>query len=279
MKGGIDDGIGTALIVQTRPGASDLVRCTRTPPPFPQNKATARTLSSRSRVSAQGLRGFNPAHSSGNNDQAGHDQASHQANPLPASDPWLRRQNDALKLRVLAVTLELAGSRNRLRASMPPGPVDPPGAPWKQQRISTGMQYPARASDAVALAETPGRSLERHRANYRQPLTALSADNEVGRRPRGLTRYIRPGGGRQPLAPHRPCPGRSGADRHGGHHPGRPPQRQRRGAPLPAGSGLSDQGAAQLAGAARQGVNQSRWEEIKRACSVGVVPLGPIEPL
>ena len=27
------------------------------------------------------------------------------------------------------------------------------------------------------------------------------------------------------------------------------------------------------------GVNQSRWEEIERACSVGVVSLGPIEPL
>ena len=31
--------------------------------------------------------------------------------------------------------------------------------------------------------------------------------------------------------------------------------------------------------AQRLGVNQSRWEEIERACSVGVVPLGPIEPL
>ena len=31
------------------------------------------------------------------------------------------------------------------------------------------------------------------------------------------------------------------------------PLRQRRGAPLPAGSGLPDQGSAQLAGAARQG--------------------------
>jgi hypothetical protein len=41
--------------------------------------------------------------------------------------------------------------------------MDPPGAPWKQQRISTGLEYPARASEAVALAETLGRSLERHR--------------------------------------------------------------------------------------------------------------------
>jgi hypothetical protein len=31
--------------------------------------------------------------------------------------------------------------------------------------------------------------------------------------------------------------------------------------------------------AQRLGVKQSRWEEIERACSVGVVPLGPIEPL
>jgi integrase len=82
---------------------------------------------------------------------------------VPTSDPWLRRQNDALKLRGWAVTLELAGSRVRLRASMPPKPADPPGSPWSQQRISTGLEYPARASDAVELAETLGRSLERHR--------------------------------------------------------------------------------------------------------------------
>ena len=82
---------------------------------------------------------------------------------MPTSDPWLRRQNDVLKLRGWAVTLELAGSRVRLRASMPPKPADPPGSPWSQQRISTGLEYPARASDAVELAETLGRSLERHR--------------------------------------------------------------------------------------------------------------------
>jgi hypothetical protein len=41
--------------------------------------------------------------------------------------------------------------------------MDPPGAPWKQLRISTGLESPARASEAVALAETLGRSLERHR--------------------------------------------------------------------------------------------------------------------
>lgn|GEM_PF-1520936 len=82
---------------------------------------------------------------------------------MPASDPWLSRQNEALKLRGLAVSLELAGSRVRLRASMPPKPADPPGSPWRQQRISTGLEYPARASEAVELAETLGRSLERSR--------------------------------------------------------------------------------------------------------------------
>jgi hypothetical protein len=46
---------------------------------------------------------------------------------------------------------------------MPPRPMDPPGAPWKQQRISTALEYPARASEAVTLAETLGRSLERYR--------------------------------------------------------------------------------------------------------------------
>jgi integrase len=85
---------------------------------------------------------------------------------MPASDPWLRRQNDALKLRGLAVTLELCGSRVRLRASMPPKPADTPSSPWKQQRISTGLEYPARAREAVELAETLGRSLERHRMGF-----------------------------------------------------------------------------------------------------------------
>lgn len=85
---------------------------------------------------------------------------------MPASDPWLRRQNDALKLRGLAVTLELCGSRVRLRASMPPKPEDTPSSPWKQQRISTGLEYPAQAREAVELAETLGRSLERHRMGF-----------------------------------------------------------------------------------------------------------------
>jgi len=73
------------------------------------------------------------------------------------------------------------------------------------------------------------------------------------------------------------------------------PLRQRRGAPLPAGSRLPDQGAAELEGAAcqgrklesggvprevvaqRLGVGLGRWEEIERACSVGVVLLGVAE--
>lgn len=82
---------------------------------------------------------------------------------MPASDPWLRRQNEALKLRGLAVTLELAGSRLRLRASMPPKPGDAPGSAWRQHRISTGLEYPGCASQAVELAETLGRALERDR--------------------------------------------------------------------------------------------------------------------
>jgi hypothetical protein len=36
---------------------------------------------------------------------------------------------------------------------------------------------------------------------------------------------------------------------------------------------------AREAVAERLGVSQSRWEEIERACRMGVVPLGPIEPL
>ncbi len=81
---------------------------------------------------------------------------------MPAYDPWLLRQNQALKLRGLGVTLELVGTRLRLRASMPPKPGEPPGE-WIQRRISTGLEYPARASEAVDLAERLGRALERDR--------------------------------------------------------------------------------------------------------------------
>ncbi|MEO1003035.1 MAG: integrase [Cyanobacteria bacterium J06638_7] len=82
---------------------------------------------------------------------------------MPASDPWLSRQNDALKLRGLAVSLELFGTRIRLRASMPPRPTDPPATPWRQQRFSTGLAYPAQAAAAVEQAEVLGRALERAR--------------------------------------------------------------------------------------------------------------------
>ena len=45
------------------------------------------------------------------------------------------------------------------------------------------------------------------------------------------------------------------------------------------GRKLQGAGVPREAVAQRLGMNQSRWEEIERACSVGVVPLGPIEPL
>jgi hypothetical protein len=51
---------------------------------------------------------------------------------------------------------------------MPPRPKDGPGGPWKQQRLSTGLEYPARASEAVELAETLGRGLERDRTGIAQ---------------------------------------------------------------------------------------------------------------
>ena len=44
------------------------------------------------------------------------------------------------------------------------------------------------------------------------------------------------------------------------------------------GRKLQGAGVPRALVAQRLGVNQSRWEEIERACSVGVVPLGPIEP-
>lgn len=100
---------------------------------------------------------------------------------MPTPDPWLSRQNEALKLRGLSVTLELCGSRLRLRASMPPRPKDGPGGPWKQQRLSTGLEYPARASEAVELAETLGRALERDRTGV-EPFDWTPWDQLGGRR-------------------------------------------------------------------------------------------------
>ena len=77
------------------------------------------------------------------------------------------------------MSLELAGSRVRLRASMPPKPADPPGSPWRQQRISTGLEYPSRASEAVELAETLGRALERDRTGI-EPLNGPPGTSSVG---------------------------------------------------------------------------------------------------
>lgn len=82
---------------------------------------------------------------------------------MPAPDPWLKRQNAALKLRGHGVTLDVAGSRIRLRAVLPPKPGSPVGSPSKQQRISTGLSYPDEAAEAIRLAEVLGNALERHR--------------------------------------------------------------------------------------------------------------------
>ena len=82
---------------------------------------------------------------------------------MPPSDPWLIRQNTALKLKGHGVTLDVAGGRVRLRATMPPRPADPPGFGPRQHRISTGLAYPDQASESLQLAEQLGNALERHR--------------------------------------------------------------------------------------------------------------------
>lgn len=82
---------------------------------------------------------------------------------MAPSDPWLARQNAALKLKGHGVTLDVAGGRVRLRATMPPKPEDPPECELKQQRISTGFLYPAQASEALQAAEQLGNALERYR--------------------------------------------------------------------------------------------------------------------
>ena len=82
---------------------------------------------------------------------------------MPSADPWLTRQNAVLKLKGHGVTLDVAGGRVRLRATMPPKPDAPPGTEPNQQRISTGLRYPDQASAASELAEKLGNSLERHR--------------------------------------------------------------------------------------------------------------------
>ncbi len=82
---------------------------------------------------------------------------------MPPSDPWLNRQNAALKLKGHGVTLDVVGARVRLRATMPPRPTDPLGTGLRQHRISTGLAYPDQASEALQLAEQLGNALERHR--------------------------------------------------------------------------------------------------------------------
>jgi len=82
---------------------------------------------------------------------------------VPPSDPWLNRQNAALKLKGHGVTLDVVGARVRLRATMPPRPTDPLGTGLRQHRISTGLAYPDQASEALQLAEQLGNALERHR--------------------------------------------------------------------------------------------------------------------
>lgn len=82
---------------------------------------------------------------------------------MALSDSWLARQNAALKLKGHGVTLDVAGGRVRLRATMPPKPEDPQECEPKQQRISTGFVYPAQASEALQAAEQLGNALERYR--------------------------------------------------------------------------------------------------------------------
>jgi integrase len=82
---------------------------------------------------------------------------------MPPADPWLKRQNAALRLRGCDVSLDLAGSRIRLRATLPPKPGEPRDTPDKQRRISTGLAYPDQAAEAVELADALGKALERHR--------------------------------------------------------------------------------------------------------------------
>jgi integrase len=87
---------------------------------------------------------------------------------VPPSDPWLSRQNAALKLKGHGVTLDVVGGRVRLRATMPPRPTDPLGAEPKQQRISTGLAYPDQATESLQLAEQLGNALERHRLGLQE---------------------------------------------------------------------------------------------------------------
>lgn len=101
---------------------------------------------------------------------------------MPAPNSWIQRQNTALRLRGCAVSLDLAGSRIRLRATLPPKPSDPIGASAKQQRISTGLLYPEQGEEAIELAEALSKALERHRVGAEAfdwaPWLRLSAAKE-----------------------------------------------------------------------------------------------------
>ena len=76
---------------------------------------------------------------------------------MPPSDPWLARQNAALKLKGHGVTLDVAGGRVRLRANMPPRTIPrtiaSPGAESKQQPISTGFVDRKKATESLKLAQ------------------------------------------------------------------------------------------------------------------------------
>ncbi len=123
-----------------------------------------------------------------------HDQARGQANPVPPSVPWLSRQNAALKRKRHGVTLDVAGARMRLRATMPPRPANPLGTGLRQHRISTGLVYPNQASEALQLAEQLSNALERHRLGLRPLIGPPSgARGSVGaRHPPAATYGCRP---------------------------------------------------------------------------------------
>ena len=57
------------------------------------------------------------------------------------------------------------------------------GRPWRHQHLSTGLECPARANEAVELAETLGRALERDRTGI-EPFDWAPWDQLGGRRVR-----------------------------------------------------------------------------------------------
>jgi len=76
---------------------------------------------------------------------------------MAAKDAWLKRQNEGLRKLGYPVSLEVEGSRIRLRAMMPPKPLI--SGPRCQQRISTGLLYPQQAAEALELARKLGTEL------------------------------------------------------------------------------------------------------------------------